>query len=335
MGNSFRKRHAVIIFIIVVTVCTIILIFKSHEISDLDNIKFIELEEIGVLTEDGKIEYVKSFDPDEKVEIDIEKDITNRREETDPEPDDKKECWQCGKMIGFAETKCPKCRAMQPDTDTDIDGMPDYWEQYYKLDPENEDDAEEDLDKDGFTNLKEFRHGTNPMDPKSNRNTKETHFEVIKIYRLPVELLFRGYVEKEEGYTLTLNWEGKTGKTYFKEVGDSIHGYEIIELKKIIERSKRYGVPVEIDKSYIILRDNMTMQRLRLRLNKVYITRELYARIKENRSGKVFNVHAGSNFQVMIDDKEGIKETYTVSKVLIDQVFYKDSIGNEYNSSWR
>ncbi len=47
------------------------------------------------------------------------------------------------------------------DTDDDNDGMPDNWEAVYNLNP-LVNDAEEDSDEDGFTNLEEFIEGTDP-----------------------------------------------------------------------------------------------------------------------------------------------------------------------------
>jgi hypothetical protein len=46
--------------------------------------------------------------------------------------------------------------------DTDNDGMPDWWEEKYGLDPEDPTDATEDMDGDSYTNLKEYEIGTNP-----------------------------------------------------------------------------------------------------------------------------------------------------------------------------
>ena len=45
--------------------------------------------------------------------------------------------------------------------DSDNDGMPDFWEQNYNLNPAS-DDASVDLDNDGFTNLVEYRIGSDP-----------------------------------------------------------------------------------------------------------------------------------------------------------------------------
>jgi hypothetical protein len=50
--------------------------------------------------------------------------------------------------------------------DTDGDEMPDGWEVQYGLDP-LVDDAEDDVDGDGFRNLLEYIRGTDPLDAES------------------------------------------------------------------------------------------------------------------------------------------------------------------------
>jgi len=47
--------------------------------------------------------------------------------------------------------------------DTDNDGMPDWWEEKYDLDPKNAIDAYIDSDGDSYDNLKEYTIGTNPQ----------------------------------------------------------------------------------------------------------------------------------------------------------------------------
>ena len=47
-------------------------------------------------------------------------------------------------------------------TDTDKDGMPDWWETFYGFDPKNATDATADADGDNITNLDEYKGKTNP-----------------------------------------------------------------------------------------------------------------------------------------------------------------------------
>lgn len=53
------------------------------------------------------------------------------------------------------------------DSDDDNDGMPDSFETSNEFDPLDPSDANQDADGDGFTNLQEFRAGTDPHDPLS------------------------------------------------------------------------------------------------------------------------------------------------------------------------
>jgi hypothetical protein len=54
--------------------------------------------------------------------------------------------------------------------DSDFDGLPDYWEEIYGLNPYSavgDDGGDGDPDKDGFTNYQEYKGGSNPKDPLS------------------------------------------------------------------------------------------------------------------------------------------------------------------------
>lgn len=54
--------------------------------------------------------------------------------------------------------------------DRDNDGMPDEWEEKHNLNPENQADASEDLDEDGYTNVEEYLNGTDPQEKVDYRN---------------------------------------------------------------------------------------------------------------------------------------------------------------------
>jgi hypothetical protein len=70
----------------------------------------------------------------------------------------------------------PAYRAAAAERDSDGDGMPDWWEIKYGLDPNDPSDAARDADGDGYTNLEEYLNGTDPTKyvdytkPENNKN---------------------------------------------------------------------------------------------------------------------------------------------------------------------
>ncbi len=68
-----------------------------------------------------------------------------------------------------------------PYKDTDADGMPDAWEQKYKLNPRDPADASLDCNGDGYTNIEKYIHGIDPArkidwkDPRNNVDTLAAH----------------------------------------------------------------------------------------------------------------------------------------------------------------
>ncbi len=53
----------------------------------------------------------------------------------------------------------PALESRQPPLDTDQDGMPDFWEILFGLDPNNAEDRNGDFDGDGYTNLEKYLNG--------------------------------------------------------------------------------------------------------------------------------------------------------------------------------
>jgi len=68
-------------------------------------------------------------------------------------------------------------------TDTDLDGIPDMWEQQYGTNP-SEDDAQEDGDLDGFSNLIEYTLGTDPLEVSSRPTLADNHEKVLAYWPL-------------------------------------------------------------------------------------------------------------------------------------------------------
>ena len=288
---------------------TIVVIKEPDQDRELNRLKKF----YDVVTNEGELE---------RVEVTL--DLTQRFQSKSVGSSGRKklECWQCSKMIPIEKTVCPYCGAIQKHTDNDKDGMPDYWEIRYQFDPEDETDAAEDPDGDKYVNLEEYRSGSDPLNPQSTPITNKFHFTVTKIFRKPVELLFRGYIEINHEYTLEINWEGKKKRTFFSKVGDILHGYEIQEFKKIIveKHLPERGVIIDIDKSFVLLK-RKNIQPLKLTKNKVFIERELYASLINKKTKDKIDVHVGSEFETKID---GRNHRFTVTDITIDQVFYKD-----------
>lgn len=56
----------------------------------------------------------------------------------------------------------PELRTADPPVDQDIDGLPDTWENENGLNPKDGEDARDDADGDGYTEIEEYLNGTDP-----------------------------------------------------------------------------------------------------------------------------------------------------------------------------
>ena len=107
-------------------------------------------------------------------------------------------CDETGQMITY-----------RPDSDND--GIPNDWEQKYGLDWTNPKDAEEDPDKDGFTNLEEYKMSVEsgvevlPKDPTSP-NVVAKDWRIGKIYNPEREIQLSLFTK---GVSLNFTYKGK------------------------------------------------------------------------------------------------------------------------------
>jgi hypothetical protein len=73
-------------------------------------------------------------------------------------------------VLNLADFPGPPRAGADPIVDTDLDGMPDAWEEANRFDPGNASDGAADADDDGYTNLEEFLYGTRPRERLDYRN---------------------------------------------------------------------------------------------------------------------------------------------------------------------
>jgi hypothetical protein len=83
-------------------------------------------------------------------------------------------------------------------SDSDDDGMPDYWERNHGLNPLDAEDAADDADEDGISNLEEYRAGTDPRDGAS-------YLRVVELGTDPAGLWLRFRAEAGRSYTVQFN----------------------------------------------------------------------------------------------------------------------------------
>ncbi len=94
-------------------------------------------------------------------------------------------------------------------SDSDGDGLPDFWEQNYGLNPNDPSDASLDSDQDGMTNLEEYLAGTDPLDAESRLALEEiTVAETITLRFIAAAQ--RGYLVQFKNALNEGSWETLT-----------------------------------------------------------------------------------------------------------------------------
>ena len=175
-------------------------------------------------------------------------------------------CVKCGRPIPVDADVCPfrNCGAQQPAAlkakikDSDLDGLPDEWELKYGLNP-NADDALQDADADGFTNLDEYQAGSHPRDAASHPAFAEK-LRVIKIGRTPMPLSFQGVQRLSTNDVRFLLKNKRLQRDTYAKLGDTVDGYKLVgfEPKKI--KVKKGTFEVDEDVSVLkVSKDNKTI----------------------------------------------------------------------------
>lgn len=172
-------------------------------------------------------------------------------------------CVKCGRPIPLDAEGCPfrNCSAQQPPApkahlkDSDLDGIPDEWEIRYGLNP-NADDAFQDADADGFTNLEEYQAGSHPGDAAAHPAFAEK-LRVLQIGRTPMPLSFQG-VTRMGANDLHFQVNNKaTGRDAFARLGDTVDGYKLVKYEKKMVKVRKGSLELEEDVSVLtVSKDN-------------------------------------------------------------------------------
>ncbi|MFH0881184.1 MAG: Amuc_1099 family pilus-like system protein [Lentisphaerota bacterium] len=142
-------------------------------------------------------------------------------------------CVSCGKPISYSAVKCPFCGAEQPKVldptkvDSDGDGIPDVYERSKGFNPSSAEDALQDSDQDGFSNLEEYLENTDPTNLKDSP-PPPAKLRLIRVVSNPFKLRFQGVQKLADGNRYQLNLRSLE-RTFFVRLGDDIDGFRVLE----------------------------------------------------------------------------------------------------------
>ena len=241
-------------------------------------------------------------------------------------------CDNCGGKNKLGATICMHCGAVIAPLplDTDEDGIPDYWEIKFQLNPKDASDAPMDQDKDGRSNLQEFRDGTDPQvsdlqtDKPSAAAVSGLPFIVQKTYQKPVQIQFMGYLLNVSGeYTVQINWAGKTD---FYKIGNEVRGYVIKDFQKVEDKefNNRTGVATFTDNSYIICQKKKFPPKKFLK-QKLVTDNDVFAKIQFSETKKEQEIYIDSIIEDGVSGKlYKVKDIgLTSAKIIIEDQFKK------------
>lgn len=134
--------------------------------------------------------------------------------------------------IPYEAEICPICNYKQPpvpgpDWDRDGGGCPDRWELRYGFNVKDPRDDLADVDRDGFTNVEEYRGKTDPRNPNS-KPPPAIKLRIVKVNFEKFRYLFEGLIETDEGLRFQINEESSGGgidRSYFKTIGEPVEDY--------------------------------------------------------------------------------------------------------------
>jgi len=130
-------------------------------------------------------------------------------------------------------------------------------------------------------------------------------FRLMKIFRQPVKLLFKGYMQLPDGsYSVQINWGEKTD---FKKIGETMRGYKFVDFQqRICKEELRSGVVRETNKSIVeIQKENE--KPIILERGRLVTEKELFAKFYDKKLLRNIVVYVGYAFDgyKILDITEG------------------------------
>lgn len=163
------------------------------------------------------------------------------------------------------------------------DGIAVGWKLEHGFDIDDPAIAKADADKDGFSNLEEFKAKTDPRDPKS-RPGLILKLRVDKYTKVPFRIEFKGYApDATDGkMQFQLNLLDSARKSRFVKEGDELEGYKIgaFRPKTVEVKNDATGIIEKRDVSELELTDLKLGEVLTLVLNRTLESDQSFVRFK-------------------------------------------------------
>ena len=190
--------------------------------------------------------------------------------------------------------------------DSDGDGIPDKIEVAWGLDPKNPDDAKEDMDGDGFSNLEEYRAKTDPKSAVSHPSVLVLlRVKEIRAKRMPFILTARNLMP--DGIQLVFNTPVAHGQSTIYAKTNSVIGQTGYQVVKFVasskkERNKLKGFMETIDTSVATVKRLSDGKEFEIRMGDTrQVETDTEAVITLPLDKKDFPVMEGTSFKVRED----------------------------------
>ncbi len=258
-------------------------------------------------------------------------------------------CLDCARPIPFNAAECPWCKAKTEEVvvakDKDEDGMDDEWELAHALNPLDADDSKADPDKDGFSNLEEFRFGTDPA-ATTNHPPLIAKLRLAEIKSMPFHLKFMAVNKMTAGDIYQIN-STKSGRTSWYKMGDDVEGYALTTYTPNLVRETvgSGNMKMMMDHSTLSLKSKTSDRLISLQKGEATPVSEYEARFVFDIDGSEFTVKHGADFElrgmkfavkeidnkeyrVLIRDKDSGKETSIGRQAETGSLPHKTEAGN-------